>query len=178
MKTLFHKFSFLAVVFALLFSALPLTPAFAAAQAEPPAPGLDPAKAAQRLEKAFARQQKAVARLGKSDELIGRIETLIERASQNGKDVSAILAALENLKTALKAAQPNLDKADQILQAHSGFDASGKVTDVDAARETVRGAGEALHAYRSEVKDEFQALREAIQAFREANPRPTASPQG
>ncbi|GAB4502900.1 MAG: hypothetical protein Fur0035_24580 [Anaerolineales bacterium] len=184
MKTIFHKFTLLALLAALLLTALPLTAAFAAGQNEPPAPpaatpapSLDPAQAAERLQKAFAREQKIVERLGHADEFLARIEKLVEKASQNGKDVSAIQAALTDLKAAMQSAQPNLDQAAQILATGSGFDASGKVTNLDSARETVRSAGEALKAYRAAVKDEFQALRAAIQAFREANPRPTRTPQ-
>lgn len=184
MKTMFHKFTLLALLTALLLTALPLTAAFAAGQSEPPAPpastpapALDPAKAAERLAKVFAHQQKVVERLGHADEFLARVEKLVEKASQNGKDVSAIQAALAELKTAMQSAQPSLDQAEEILAAHSGFDASGKVTDLEAARETVRSAGEALQAYRAELKDEFQALREAIKAFRAANPRPTRTPQ-
>lgn len=184
MKTIFHRFTLLALLAALALTVLPLTAAFAAGQNEPPAPpaatpapSLDPAQAAERLQKAFARQQKIVERLGHADEFLARVEKLVEKAAENGKDVSAIQAALTALKAALPAAQPNLDQAAEILAAHSGFDASGKVTDLAAARETVHSAGQALQAYRAEVKDEFQALKAAIQAFREANPRPTRTPQ-
>jgi Sec-independent protein translocase protein TatA len=50
------------------------------------------------------------------------------------------------------------------------------VTDPEKAKETVRQMGEKLKEIRDAMNGTGQALRDAIRAFREANPRPEKSP--
>ena len=76
----------------------------------------------------------------------------------------------------MKDAKPIYESAKGIINSHQGFDANGKVTDLEKAKETVK----AMHAKMQEIKTAMggtgKALREAIKAFREANPRPVKTP--
>ena len=131
----------------------------------------------ERLEKIWARQLTAYNRLGKTDQFIERVQKLIERASANGKDVSAVQAALDAFAQAWKDAKPIYESMTGIVNSHQGFDDNGKVTDLEKARETVRSMREKMQEIRSILDGSGKALRDAIQAFREANPRPERTPK-
>ena len=110
--------------------------------------------------------------MGRTDELIEKVQKLIDRAKANGKDVSAVQAALDAFKVAVKEAQPIYESIKGIVNSHQGFDSNGKVTDPQKAKETVQS----MHAKFKEIRDTLngtgRALREAIRAFRQGNPRP------
>jgi hypothetical protein len=184
MKTLFRKTILLALVLALGLASLPLVSASAAGAYGPPVPGEGQGQTPnERLEKAWARQLGIYERMGKGferdDAFIDRVQKLIDRAKANGKDVSAVQAALDAFKAAIQKAEPIYESAKGIVNSHQGFDANGKVTDAAKAQETVN----AMRTKFKEIKDAMggtgRALHEAIKAFREANPppkRPTPTP--
>lgn len=126
----------------------------------------------ERLERLWARQLRAYERMGRSEDFAEKVQSLIDRAGANGKDVSAVQAALDAFEEAIKDARPIYVTANRIVNPHQGFDSNGKVTDPEKARETVRQMSEKLEEIREAMNGAGQALREAIQAFREANPRP------
>lgn len=186
MTTIFRKFILGALIVALALVALPLTVAFAAGSndpATPPAPGTpkDPVIVNARLELVFARQQMKVTRIGEAvanyDNMIKNVQTLIDKAKENGKDVSAVQAAFDSYKAAFVAGKPIYEQAAALVAKHDGFDASGKVTDTEKAKATVKSLAESLKQYRDTVGEAFKTLREALKAFREANPRPTKTPK-
>lgn len=176
MKQLFKKTIMIALVAALAVAAMPFAGASAMGNADPtPPPAGDISK--EKLEQAWARQLKAYDRLGKgfehTEEFIARVQGLIDRASENGKDVTALQAALDAFAASIESARPIYESAAEIVQSHNGFDDKGHVTDVEQAKETVRAMGEKLKEIKAAMNGTGQALREAIKAFRHANPRPT-----
>ncbi|MFT3893338.1 MAG: hypothetical protein QM730_17055 [Anaerolineales bacterium] len=101
---------------------------------------------------------------------------MIDRAKSNGKDVTALQAALNAFETAVKAAHPIYESGKGIINSHQGFDANGKVTDAAKAKETVKAMHDKLQEIKAAMDGTGKALKEAIKAFREANPRPTKTP--
>ncbi|MCS6992463.1 MAG: hypothetical protein NZP74_01390 [Anaerolineales bacterium] len=173
LQTLFLAFT----LFALVLLALPAQSALAAGHDDPPTPAAtpDPERAKIRLEWAFANLKLAVQRIGLNleyqDEFLARVEDLIAKAKEQGKDVAAAEKALADYKQALAQAKPFYEQAVSLVQTHEGFDASGKVTDLEKARETVRALGEAVKQYRETLREPLRALREALKALRPETPR-------
>ena len=130
----------------------------------------------ERLERIWARQLRLYKRMGRVDEFIERVQKLIERAEANGKDASAVQAALDAFAAAVKDAKPIYESMKGIVNSHQGFDENGQVTDPEKAQETVQSMHEKFQEIKSIMNGTGQALREAIKAFREANPRPTQTP--
>jgi hypothetical protein len=175
--TLFKKSILFALIAALGLASLPT---FSAAAA-----GLDnqtPTQQSQReitkerLEKIWARQLRMYEKLGKTDEVIEKIQKLIDRAAANGNDVSALQAALDAFADAWKDAKPIYESMNGIVNSHQGFDENGKVTDLEKAKETIKSMQEKFREIKAVMNGAGQALREALKAFREANPRPQKSP--
>ena len=178
MKTLFSKTLLIALVAALAAASLPLVGVSAAGEEDPlPPPG---EVSNVRLERVWARQLHLYERIGdgfeRSDAFVERVQKLIDRAKENGKDVSALQAALDAFEAALKDAHPVYESAKGIVNSHQGFDENGKVTDPEKAKETVRAMGEKLKEIKDAMDGTGRALREALKAFREANPRPQPTP--
>lgn len=169
MKNIIQKtmMAFLAV--ALAFAALPITNAFAADET-PPAKG---ELTDEKLAEIWARQQQGYERMGKAfedtDAHIARFQSMIDKASENGKDVTSLQAALDAYEAALLASAPAYEELGQVFRTHSGFDANGNVTDSEKALATVKEARDQMKAIKESMGGTFKALREAIKAFREAN---------
>ena len=178
MKNLFKKTMVLALVAALAVASLPFI-SVSAAGADDPNPPQGPVTN-EKLEQVWARQQRAYERLGKgfdrADEFMERVQNLIDRASENGKDVSALQAALDAFEAAIKEARPVYEGGKGIINSHQGFDANGEVTDPEKAKETVQAMHEKLQEIKAAMDGTGKALHEAIKAFREANPRPVKTP--
>ncbi len=169
MKNMFKKIVLAVSAAALVFAAFPVTSAYAADDA-PPATG---EVSNERLEKFWARQLQAYERLGKAfedaDAKIAKFQERIDKAAENGKDVTALQAALDAYEAALKSAQPKYASIESIVGTHAGFDANGKVTDSEQAKSTVEQMRTKMQEVKSTMGGTFKALREALQAFREAN---------
>jgi nicotinamidase-related amidase len=177
MKLFFKKSVLLALVTALGLASLPLVNVFAAGQKDPTTPP-QTFLTNDKLELVWAHQLRVYKRMGRIDQLIERAQKLIDRAKENGKDVSAVQAALDAFETQWKAAKPTYESIKGIVSSHQGFDDNGKVTDTEKAKATVmemRGKFKEIH---DTLNGTGKALHEAIKAFREANPRPqvTATP--
>ena len=179
MSLVFRKVIMAVVIAALILAAAPVTGVFAAGEFDQPQPPADGEVSHDRLERIWARELKAYERFGKlfekSDAMIGKVQGLIERAEENGKDVSAVQAALDAFEAALKDAHPLYESAKGIINSHKGFDEEGKVTDAALAKETVQEMGAKLKEIKSAMGGIGRALREAIRAFREAN-KPAETP--
>jgi hypothetical protein len=177
MKTLFRKTIFVALVVVLSLAAMPFTSVSAAGDYEPTPP---PAERGQirteRLERVWARQLRIYERMGRTDEFVEKVQKLIDRAKENGKDVSAVQAALDAFKAAVKDAQPTYESIKGIINSHQGFDTNGKVTDPEKAAETVKAMHEKFKEIRDAMNGTGKALHQAIKAFREANPRIQPTP--
>ncbi len=175
MKILFKKTILLALVAALGVASLPFM-SVAAAGANEPTPPPQGELTDEGLEKIWAKQLHLYEKMGKTDEFIGKVQGLIDRAAQNGKDVSAVQSALDAFAAAVDDAKPVYESAQAIIDSHAGFDANGNVTDSEQAQETVRAMGEKLKEIKDVMGGTGKALRDALHAFREANPRPEKTP--
>ena len=176
MKIFFKKTILLALVAALGLASLPLVSVFAAGEKDPTTPPT--VVTSDKLELVWARQLRVYNRLGRIDNLIEKAQKLIDRAKANGKDVSAVQAALDAFETQWKAAKPTYESIKGIVNSHQGFDENGKVTDTEKAKATVMEMRDKFKEIRETLNGTGKALREAIKAFRQANPRPqpTATP--
>ncbi len=175
MKTIYRKTVLIALVAALGLASLPFVSASAAGQSDPTPPPQGPVTT-DRLERVWAHQLLVYARMGRADQFVEKIQRLIDRAEANGKDVSAVQTALDAFEAALKQAKPIYESTGGIVNSHLGFDDNGKVTDAVKALETVTAMRGKFKEIRDIVGDAGKALREAIRAFREANPRPQGTP--
>jgi len=110
--------------------------------------------------------------MGKADEFVAKVQKLLDRAKANGKDVAAVQSALDAFVESAKDAKPIYEGAKGIINSHQGFDANGKVTDPAKAKETIKALHEKTQEIKTAMDGTGKALREAIKAFREANPRP------
>ncbi len=175
MKNIFKKTTLIALVGALAVVSLPFVSATAAPETDdsPPPQG---EISAERLEKVWARQLRLYERIGngydRSDNFVEKVQMLIDKAGENGKDVTAVQAALDAFEEAMKEAHPVYESAKGIINSHPGFNGDGKVTDVEKAKETVKSIDEKLKEIKDAMGGTGRALHEAIKAFREANPRP------
>jgi len=174
-KIFLKKTVLLALVAVLAVASLPLL-SVSAQGANDPTPPAAGQISNERLEKIWARQLKLYERMGRTDEFIARVQKLLDRAKANGKDVSAIQSALDAFKDAAKDAKPIYESAKGIINSHQGFDSNGKVTDSEKAKETVQAMREKFSEIKTVMNGTGKALREAIKAFREANPRPVKTP--
>jgi hypothetical protein len=174
MKRLFRKTILLALLATLGLAALPLVSASAAEEHDPSVPQRQIPN--ERLERIWARQLRLYERMDRADEFVAKTQERIEQARENGKDVSAVQAALDEFESALKDAQPMYAGITEIVNLHPGFDEDGKVTDPEQAQETVKVMREKFREIKDLMGGTRRALHEAIKAFRESNPRPQPTP--
>ena len=175
MKTLFRKTILFALVVALGLAAMPFGSVSAAGENDPTPPPQGQISN-ERLERVWAHQLRIYERMGRTDEFVAKVQKLIDRAKANGKDVSAVQAALDAFKAAAKNAQPIYESVKGIINSHQGFDNNGKVTDPEKAAETVKAMHEKFKEIRDAMNGTGKALHQAIKAFREANPHPESTP--
>jgi hypothetical protein len=139
----------------------------------PPAPATPRAPnagAITRLQAAYAQEQKALGQqadnLSKANDAAAKAQAWIDTAKAKGVDTSAVEAALAAFKDAIAKAQSAHDTAAGILSTHAGFDGSGKVTDVDQARQTVTGAHQALSDARGALAGAAKNFQAALKDAR------------
>jgi hypothetical protein len=174
MKNLFKKTMLFALVAALAVASLPFMSVAAQGANDPTPPTGEVSN--EKLERVWARQLKLYERMGKTDDFVAKVQKLLNRVSANGKDVSAIQFALDAFVESTKDAKPIYESANGIINSHQGFDANGKVTDPEKAKETIKAMHEKMQEIKTAMDGTGKALREAIKAFREANPRPAKTP--
>jgi len=178
MKSIFKNTLLIALVAAMAAASLPLVRVSAAGLNDPNPPQGQMSN--ERLERVWARQLRLYEKIGngfeRDEEFTDRVQNLIDGAKENGKDVSAVQAALDAFEAALKDAHPVYESGKGIVNSHQGFDENGKVIDPEKAKETVQAMGEKLKEIKDAMGGTGKALREAIRDFREANPRPENLP--
>ncbi|OQY88704.1 MAG: hypothetical protein B6D38_10070 [Anaerolineae bacterium UTCFX1] len=178
MKILFKKTVLLAMIAALASlgaASQPLVSVLAAGLSDPSIPPHGELKD-ERLEKIWTHQLQLYEKLGKIENLIGKTQKLIDHVSEHGKDVSVVQSALDAFADAVDDAKPIYERGQAIIDSHAGFNADGKVTDSEQAKETVRAMGERMKEIKKAMGGTGKALRDAIHVFREANPRPEKTP--
>jgi len=174
MTNIFNKLILAVLTAALVFAAFPVTSAYAQDENPPKAELTN-----EKLEQVWARQLANYEKLGKgftdTDAQIAKFQERIDNATANGKDVTALQAALDAFAAALKSGKPTYDSMGAIVGSHPGFDTSGKVTDIVQAKATVQEFRTKMQELQSAMNGTGKALREALKAFREAN-KPAESP--
>ncbi len=171
----------LAMLAGATMAAAPL-PAYAADEAPPTPQAPDAAgRSGATLEHLYQREQTAAGiqadHLAKANEIAGKVQDWIDKLAEQGQDVTDLKAALAGFNDSLGSAQSAHDNAAAILATHAGFDGDGKVTDLQAARQTVHSAGEALRECRRTLMQAARDLRQAARAWRQAH-RPSPSSSG
>src|SRR5271157_5390016 len=175
-----RKSLIVAAIAAMGLSALPFVNAYAQSTTPPVTP--TPSQpSSDKLQKAWAKEQTVYARIGKildsANTMISKIQTRLDDAKAKGKDVSAVQTALDAFSAAVNNVQPIYADLQTIIQSHSGFDDSGKVTDPTQALQTVQGfKSNAEQIRQAGVSEAGKVLREAIKAFRQANQPATPAP--
>lgn len=128
-----------------------------------------------RLERIWLRQQARHDHLGVMfdhvQERIDLAQGMIDQAKATGNDVTALQAALDGFSDAVQQARPIYDGMQGKVSSHQGFDANGSVTDVTLAANTVRDVHADFLSIRGVLSGPARALRDAVQSFRQANPR-------
>ena len=164
------------LVAGMVLAAMPAPAAYARTPPAAPTPIAPGPAAGFRLGNVWERQQVAHDRLGVMfdhvDWRLSHAQRLIDVAKANGKDVAAIQNALDAFSQAVQQARPIYESTQGIVTSHQGFDAAGNVTDVSQAAGTVRDMAEKLREIRGLLLDPARALRDAVRAYREANPSP------
>jgi hypothetical protein len=133
-----------------------------------------------RLENIWVREQATYQiqsnNLADASTFIARVQALIDKAKGKGWDTSGVQAALNALSAVIPAVQAAHDPGAAIIASHAGFDATGKVTDRANAIATAKSLAQVLKDTRTAMDGTWKALREAFQAFRQAHPKPAATP--
>jgi hypothetical protein len=154
-----------------VIAASPATTAYAA-PGTPPAPGQTENRAA-RLEQAYQREQEWLSKqqdnLAKMNTLADKVQQFITVQQGKGKDVTALQAALTTFKSQIITAQASHTTAANVLSAHLGFDANGKVTAVAQARQTLLDARQSLGDAHRVMRQAVNDLHRVIRAWRQAN---------
>ena len=130
----------------------------------------------QKLAKSYDRMQdllvKQSERLAGLDDLIQKAQTKIDLLKGKGLDTTALEIALTAFIDTMPAIENAHEDAAAILEIHAGFGDDGGVTDIAAARETLRSAREAMNQVRDLTRRVMSDSRQALKTFREANPLP------
>lgn len=106
-------------------------------------------------------------------------QSFLDQLKNTGEDVSALQTALDTFATQIEAAQTSHDATKQILDAKTGFDTNGKVTDVAQARDTLKNARESMQESSKILRQAVKEFRQAMQAFRQAhNPNKPGNDEG
>lgn len=125
------------------------------------------------LEDLLQREQLALndqqVRIDMAHQIAGLVQTFIDNQKAAGKDTSALEAALANFNQAISQTETYHAQAAGILASPAGFDANGKVTDREQARQTVRGAGQSLRLGHLTITSATVQLRSALLSYRSAN---------
>jgi len=163
MKNTLLKGISILVLAALFVAALPIQSVFAAGLQEDTPPVAEGERGVRLVERKFQIEQKRYEAQGKlferSADLLEKAQTIIDRAAENGIDTSAAQSALEDFEAAVNAVEPLYAQAGDLVEAHAGFDAEGKVSDVQVAAETV----EKIHKLLDQVRDDIHNERETLQ---------------
>jgi len=151
---------------------LPATSTSAASLADEVPPITSPEADDSRLEEMYSklvnRYERQTSWMEKADGMTTRVENLIEKASARGFDTSDLQAALDTFNSAYAEAHRYNQLAGEILDAHEGFNGSGKVKDREQAIETLKSLRDALRGAYEAMGGEAHAgrlLREAIRTL-------------
>lgn len=173
------KTGIIALVAVLCVGVIPMTNSFALGSFETVTPTPPTSQPTDRLESAWVKEKDIYNKLGSffnnSDPFIAKVQSLIDKVKGNGKDISALQAALDAFSEAVKQAEPIYQSSGIIVSAHQGFDENGKVTDPIQALASVKDMRVKFIEIRQLLLDPKNALRDAIKTYREGN-KPSVTP--
>jgi hypothetical protein len=106
-------------------------------------------------------------RLDFSKEIAGNAQEWVDDLSAAGVDVTALNTALSAFNAGITEAEGYHDTGAGILSTHSGFDDADNVTDVQAARETLRTAANNLRQAHLAITKATLDFRSAVRAWRD-----------
>jgi hypothetical protein len=109
--------------------------------------------------------------LDRANNTAANTQTWIDQLRTQGKEVTALDTALAAYRAALTTAQGQHATAQGILNTHAGFDDNGQVTNREAAKVTIKTARQSLTDAQLMLKAADIALRQALRAWRQANPK-------
>jgi len=125
------------------------------------------------LARTFRYQKSMVVFIGDALESVedsaGTAYERLAELEQDGKDVSMLEEAVATFEELYTQAGADQQTALALVDAHEGFDLTGRVTDVAAARETVRAVEPYLSSARENMVDAVQTITSALRGFREIN---------
>ncbi len=107
--------------------------------------------------------------LERAAEVATKAQAYIDEQKAAGRDTRGLEAALAGFNTARAEAQADHDAAAAVLATHAGFDDTGAVTDVNAARQTLIDANQNLASARLTMTAARLEMRAALADFRQAN---------
>lgn len=126
-----------------------------------------------RLETLFQRAQKQVVNQAKLfaavDTRLPKLQARIDTLKSQGVNVAALEKAVADFKIELNAARTAHNAAEQILKIHAGFDANGKVTNAQLAKDTLQQATQLLKQARQDVRPSLRNLVQVIRQTIRAN---------
>jgi hypothetical protein len=157
---------------ALLVALVAVGMSFGSAQAAPAGGGADKGGSAALSRTLKVEQQRLKlqdARLKRATEYAAKIDSLIAKLKAKGKDTAALEQAVSTFRAGIEQARAEWQLASDILAAHAGFDAAGKVTNADEARTTLKDAHGHMEQAHTIARGAYKSLRAAIVAYRKAN---------
>jgi exonuclease VII large subunit len=127
----------------------------------------------ERLERLYQRERdwlnQQQQNLDKTSQIVSKVQIYIANQQAKGKDVSALQAALAAFQQQIATMQSSHTTAANVLGSHAGFDANGKVTDPNQARQTLLDGRQALRAAHLILRQAILDLHRALRAWRQAN---------
>jgi alpha-L-arabinofuranosidase len=168
-KTIVMSVATVLAMLAVIFGAFAPTVTAAAQGTTPPSGEAVRQKLADRYQRELHWLNIQATNLSKADEVSAKVQNLINAAQARGLDVTGLVNTLNKFNTDIANAQLMHDNAANVLNAHNGFDASGNVTDITAARQTLQDARSNLKNAHDSLIAAFHDLRTAIDAWRDAH---------
>jgi hypothetical protein len=109
------------------------------------------------------------ARLNRAKEHAAKIDAMIAKLKAKGKDTAALEQAVAAFRAGIDKARAEWQAASDVLTAHAGFDADGKVTNADQARATLKDAHGHMEQAHAIARDAYKSLHTAVLAYRKAH---------
>ena len=127
------------------------------------------------LENVYEKSAKLVehtgADLDRAESIEDRINKAIERQEERGEDIREVQVALDEFLAKMPTMQSSYAEAVEIYEAHAGFDADGKVADIDEATDTMQALKDTLVQTHHNWHEATGELRDVLEAYRDAHPK-------
>lgn len=169
------------IVCAAVFCLQPVDQVFARPEMDDTGPPqVTPLPEGARLERLFLREHKVHEKqqetLNKAAKAGEKLSVMIARAKRNGKDTRPLEKALADFNTRMGETSLIYNQTDRLIKQHAGFDEPGKVTDPEKAGQTVREVHAGNQEVRKSLARNLKDVKDAMQQYRKANPRPIGTP--